>query len=202
SGRSRRSTDSTPARSSGSRYVRSAHPASVMIVAGFELTRTVRMPSARSPRSAWLPEQANSQAWPMTIGPEPMTATDRMSGRLGNGGPIGGGEPVDEGGQGLAGVVRAGAGLGMELERGDVAVAQGEPFDGAVVERCVGDDAGPERRREVAARLGPAHREAVVLGGHEHAAGAEVEHRMVRSAVAEAQLERLEPQGPAEQLVA
>ena len=46
----------TPARSSGSRYVRSAHPASVMIVAGFELTSTVRMPSARSTRSAWLPE--------------------------------------------------------------------------------------------------------------------------------------------------
>ena len=56
SGRSRRSTASTPATSSGSRYVRSAHPLSVMIVAGFELISTVRMPSARSTRSAWLPE--------------------------------------------------------------------------------------------------------------------------------------------------
>ena len=55
-----------------------------------------------------------------------MTATDRMSGRLGNGSPIASGEPVDEGRQRLAGVVRAGAGFGMELEGGDVAVAPTE----------------------------------------------------------------------------
>ncbi len=42
SGRSRRSTAATPSRSSGSMYVRSAQPGSVMIVAGFELMRITR----------------------------------------------------------------------------------------------------------------------------------------------------------------
>jgi hypothetical protein len=42
SGRSRRSTLETPSRSSGSMYVRSAKPGSVMIVAGLELTTIVR----------------------------------------------------------------------------------------------------------------------------------------------------------------
>ena len=41
--------------SSGSRYVRSAKPGSVMIVAGFELTTIVRKPSSRSTFSAWQP---------------------------------------------------------------------------------------------------------------------------------------------------
>ena len=41
SGRSRRSTVAMPSRSSGSMYVRSAQPGSVMIVAGLELIRTV-----------------------------------------------------------------------------------------------------------------------------------------------------------------
>jgi len=40
---------------SGSRYVMSATPGSVMIVAGFEFTRTVSMPSSRSARQAWVP---------------------------------------------------------------------------------------------------------------------------------------------------
>ena len=60
----------------------------------------------------------------MTIGPDPITATERMSARLGNCGSIRRGDPVDERGQRLAGVVRPGAGLGVELERGHVAVAQ------------------------------------------------------------------------------
>ena len=55
SGRSRSSTPATPSRSKGSRYVRSANPGSVMIVAGFELTTIVRNPSARSTFSAWQP---------------------------------------------------------------------------------------------------------------------------------------------------
>ena len=42
SGRSRSSTELTLSRSSGSMYVRSAKPGSVMIVAGFELTTIVR----------------------------------------------------------------------------------------------------------------------------------------------------------------
>ena len=45
----------TPSTSSGSRYVRSAKPGSVMIVAGFELTTIVRKPSSRSTFSAWQP---------------------------------------------------------------------------------------------------------------------------------------------------
>ncbi len=56
SGRSRSSTLRTPGRSSGSRYVRSAKPGSVMIVAGFELTTIVRKPSSRSTFSACVPE--------------------------------------------------------------------------------------------------------------------------------------------------
>ena len=60
---------------------------------------------------------------------------------------------------------------------------------------------GPTTVVELAARLGPAHREAVVLGGHEHAPAVDVEDRVVGAAVAEAQLERLEAEGAAEQLV-
>ena len=56
SGRSRRSTSATDSTSSGSRYVRSAKPGSVMIVAGFELMTIVRKPSSRSTLSAWQPE--------------------------------------------------------------------------------------------------------------------------------------------------
>ena len=56
SGRSRPSTSATPSTSSGSMYVRSAKPGSVMIVAGFELTTIVRKPSSRSTLSAWEPE--------------------------------------------------------------------------------------------------------------------------------------------------
>ena len=55
SGRSRPSTSATASTSSGSRYVRSAKPGSVMIVAGFELTTIVRKPSSRSTFSAWQP---------------------------------------------------------------------------------------------------------------------------------------------------
>ena len=40
---------------SGSMYVRSANPGSVMIVAGFELTTIVGSPSSRSTLSAWQP---------------------------------------------------------------------------------------------------------------------------------------------------
>ncbi len=40
----------------GSIYVRSASSGSVMMVAGFELTRTTRYPSSLSARTAWVPE--------------------------------------------------------------------------------------------------------------------------------------------------
>ena len=40
----------------GSTYVASAISGSVMIVAGFEFTRTTRRPSSLSTRHAWVPE--------------------------------------------------------------------------------------------------------------------------------------------------
>ncbi|CAB4943256.1 unannotated protein [freshwater metagenome] len=42
--------------SSGSTYVFSAYSGSVMIVAGFELTRTISKPSSRRTLQAWAPE--------------------------------------------------------------------------------------------------------------------------------------------------
>ena len=55
SGRSRSMTRSRTSTVSGSRYVTSATPGSVMIVAGFEFTRTVSIPSSRSARHACVP---------------------------------------------------------------------------------------------------------------------------------------------------
>src|ERR1035437_87810 len=43
-----------------------------MIVAGLELTRIVRTPSARSARQACVPAESNSAACPMTPGPLPL----------------------------------------------------------------------------------------------------------------------------------
>src|SRR4026209_2585614 len=54
-----------------------------MIVAGLLLTRMTSRPSARSAFHACVHEESNSQAWPMTIGPEPITSTRLMSVRLG-----------------------------------------------------------------------------------------------------------------------
>jgi hypothetical protein len=47
---------STTCQVMGSMYVASAVPGSVMIVAGFEFTRTTRKPSSRSALQAWAPE--------------------------------------------------------------------------------------------------------------------------------------------------
>ncbi len=55
SGRSRAMTRSTASTVRGSRYTRSATSSSVMIVAGFEFTSTVAMPSSRSALQAWVP---------------------------------------------------------------------------------------------------------------------------------------------------
>src|SRR4028119_974273 len=41
---------------------------SVMIVAGFELTRTTSYPSSRSALHAWGPEESDSLAWPVAVG--------------------------------------------------------------------------------------------------------------------------------------
>src|SRR5919204_1776144 len=139
----------------------------------------------------------------MTIGPDPMTATVPISERLGNGRSQGaGGGPVDEGGQGGAGVMRPGPGLGMELERRNVEVAQREPLDRAVVERRVRDRARAERRRELASGVRAADGEAVVLRRHEDTARLEVEHGVVGAAMPEAELVGLEPEGCAQELMA
>ena len=51
-------------------------------------------------------------------------------------------------------------------------------------------------------RVARRHREAVVLARHEYAAGAPVEHRVVRAAVTERELERLVAGREPEQLMA
>ena len=56
SGRSLAMMRSTNSGVIGSTYVASENSGSVMIVAGLELTRTTRRPSARSTRHAWVPE--------------------------------------------------------------------------------------------------------------------------------------------------
>ena len=56
SGRSFSITFSTYSAVIGSTYVASANSGSVMIVAGLELTRMTRRPSAFSTRHAWVPE--------------------------------------------------------------------------------------------------------------------------------------------------
>ena len=56
SGRSRAMIFSTISGVIGSIYVASARPGSVMMVAGFELTRMTRYPSARSALHACAPE--------------------------------------------------------------------------------------------------------------------------------------------------
>src|ERR1700730_3743220 len=106
-------------------------------------------------------------------------------------------------------VGRAGAGLRVVLNGPSGYLKQLQPLDRAVVEVDVRERRLPE--------VGlPAHRlvgvdrprtawrdrgEAVVLGGDLDASGLEIPDRMVCSAVAERQLERLTPATPAEQLM-
>src|SRR5699024_3678918 len=54
-----------------------------MMVAGLELISVTRSPSSLRTRQAWVPVSSNSQAWQMTIGPEPMTRTWLISLRFG-----------------------------------------------------------------------------------------------------------------------
>ena len=109
----------------------------------------------------------------------------------------------------MPGVVRPGPASGWYWTvRADV--LQHEALDGPVVEVQVRELAGAEvgvpADRLVAvdppAAVGRGHGEAVVLGGDLDPAGLELLDRMVGAAVAERQLERVEPDGPAQQLVA
>ena len=107
-------------------------------------------------------------------------------------------------------VVRAWACLGVVLDAGARHVAQHESLDGAVVEVHVrqlgGAEVGlPPQRLVAGDRVlapGPDDGEAVVLGGDLDLAGREVLDGMVGTAVAERELEGLEPDRPAQQLVA
>ncbi|VVB85918.1 Uncharacterised protein [uncultured archaeon] len=69
--------------SMGSIYMASAISVSVIIVAGLLLTSTTLIPSSRSDLHAWLPEKSNSAAWPIMIGPEPISRTFFISGLFG-----------------------------------------------------------------------------------------------------------------------
>src|SRR5215208_1090519 len=121
----------------------------------------------------------------MTIGPDPITQIERRSRRSGNAHLL---DPrLDQ----VPRVVGPGPGLWMELHRAGTLAWEREPLDGAVVERDVSD-------------LGtvPLDREAMVLARDEHAVRAQVEHRVVRTAVAERELEGLESRRQREQLMA
>ena len=108
-------------------------------------------------------------------------------------------------------VVRAGSRLGVVLDRPAGHVEQLEALDGAVVEvhvrqlprRRSRSPSAPARRSSIVrAPAGPERGEAVVLGGDLDAPGLQVAHRVVGAAVAEGQLEGLQADRPAEQLVA
>src|SRR3954464_2014976 len=132
----------------------------------------------------------------MTIGPEPRMRIFSMSSLRGMGGDL-----LQEAVEEIEAVVRAGPGLGVVLDGAPGDVEQRQALDRAVVEV----DVAELGRAEVCL---PAHglvggdgllaaraedREAVVLRGDLDAAGLEVLDRVVGAAVAEGQLERLQP---------
>src|SRR6476646_2339943 len=86
---------------------------------------------------------------------------------------------LDPAGEDRPGVVRARTGLGVELHGPGSKLGIGEALDRAVVERFV-------CRRTI---VGRADGEAVVLARDEHTPRLALEHRMVRAAMAERQLE-------------
>ncbi len=134
----------------------------------------------------------------MTIGPEPRTrilcrsSPTRHAARL---------DLADELVEQVHRVVRPRPGLGVVLHaaRGDV--EQPDALDRPVVEVHVRELRLPEVGLQPLPGLA-AHREAVVLRGDGDAARAQVLDRVVAAAVAERELERLEADGPGEQLVA
>ncbi len=126
-----------------------------------------------------------------------------MSSRRGN---VASQEAVEQ----VQAVVRAGAGLGVVLDGAAGHVEQLEALDGAVVEVDVRERGGAEVRLPAhrlvavdrARAAGPEGREAVVLRGDLDAPGLQVRDGMVGAVVAEGQLEGLEADRAAQQLVA
>src|SRR3954463_669231 len=133
-----------------------------MIVAGFELTTIVRKPSSRSTFSAWQPAESNSQAWPITIGPEPIRQIDLMSVLRGIAHLR---QPALED---RPGIVRPRPRLRMELDRACVQIGEVEALDRAVVEGDV--------RRLCLVR--GRDRETVILARDENAAAPPLQDRM------------------------
>src|SRR4051794_6122435 len=139
----------------------------------------------------------------MTIGPEPRMRIRWMSSRRGI-------DALQESIEQVEAVVRAGAGLGVVLDRAARNVEQLEALDRAVVEVHMAELGGAEvgvpadglvgldRLRAVRAEDG----KAVVLRGDLDLAGGQVLDRVVAAAVAEGQLEGLQADRAAEQLVA
>src|SRR3954447_9731100 len=140
----------------------------------------------------------------MTIGPEPRMRMRWMSSLRGTG------DPLEEAIEEIQRVVRSGPGLGVVLHGAARHIEQLEPLDRAVVEVDVAELrraevrvpadrlVGLDRLRAVRAE----HREAVVLRGDLDLAGRQVLDRVVAAAMAEGQLEGLQADGAAEQLVA
>src|SRR3954451_22744172 len=132
----------------------------------------------------------------MTIGPEPSTRILCRSSRLGMRR-----EEVDELVEQPQGVVGAGARLGVVLHTAGGYVEQADPLDGVVVEVHGGQLRGAELGVDDLARR-PRDRKAMVLAGDRDPPGPQVLDRMVRAAVAERELERLQAGGARQQLVA
>src|SRR5580692_3438779 len=141
----------------------------------------------------------------MMIGPDPMTRTDLRSGRLGTGTLHQLAELSEQPGC----VVRAGRGLRVVLDRERGRVTQSQALHDAVVKVYVRDlsraEFGGERGAALPVTASTArhfHREAVIVAGDLHPAGAQVLDRLVHAPVAEAQLVGAQAQGPAENLAA
>src|SRR5438309_2015661 len=137
----------------------------------------------------------------MTIGPEPRMRILWMSLRRGN--------AVQEAVEQVEAVVRTGPGLRVVLDGPTGHLEQLEALDRAVVEVDVRERGLPEVGlpahrlvgvdRSCAARS--ESREAVILGGDLDAPGLQVHDRVVGPTVAERKLERLQADGPAEELM-
>src|SRR5947209_19155647 len=120
------------------------------------------------------------------------------------------GNELQEAVEQVAAVVRTGPSLGVVLHGTARHVQQLQPLDRAVVEVDVRKRGATEVRlpahglvvRDRALALRSKRGEAMVLGGDLHAARAQVLDRVIGAAMAEGQLERLQSQRSAQQLVA